>query len=129
MTPTGSWPMIRPGRTGYSPFRIWMSVPQIVVLVTRITASPAPARGFGADSTRMSPGPWNTVARIVSVARVSVGRVSVSVTKVSLSGAVGRDRSSDMRPLFRLPEVIVDGPDATPKSQRSRVDGTPADDG
>ena len=49
-----------------------MSVPQIVVVVTRITASPTPARGFGADSTRMSLGPWNTVARIVSVPRLQV---------------------------------------------------------
>ena len=33
----------QPGRTGYSPLRMWMSVPQIVVVVTRITASPTPA--------------------------------------------------------------------------------------
>ena len=73
MTPTGSWPMIRPGRTGYSPLRMWMSVPQIVVVVTRMTASPTPARGSGTYSTRMSPGPWNTVARIVSVSRTQTG--------------------------------------------------------
>ena len=40
MTPTGSWPMTRPGRTGYSPLTMWRSVPQIVVVVTRMTASP-----------------------------------------------------------------------------------------
>src|SRR6476469_3934603 len=80
MTPTGSWPMIRPGRTGYSPLRMWMSVPQIVVVVTRTTASPAAARGLGTDSTRMSFGPWKTVARIVAVSRCADGRVSVRVT-------------------------------------------------
>ena len=53
-----------------------MSVPQIVVVVTRTTASPTPARGFGTDSTRMSFGPWNTVARMVSVARLAGRGVS-----------------------------------------------------
>ena len=72
--------MTRPGLTGYSPLRMWMSVPQIVVVVTRMTAWSTPARGFGTDSTRMSPGPWNTVARIVSASRDAVGRVSVRVT-------------------------------------------------
>ena len=57
-----------------------MSVPQIVVVVTRMTASPTPARGLGTDSTRMSPGPWNTVARIVPVSSAAGRRVSVSVT-------------------------------------------------
>ena len=33
MTPTGSWPMVRPLATGYSPLRMWTSVPQIVVVV------------------------------------------------------------------------------------------------
>ena len=34
MTPTGSWPMTRPWRTGYSPLTMWTSVPQMVVVVT-----------------------------------------------------------------------------------------------
>ena len=76
MTPTGSWPMTSPGRTGYSPLRMWTSVPQIVVVVTRMTASPAPARGFGTASTRMSFGPWKTVARMVSVPRFAGRGVS-----------------------------------------------------
>ena len=46
MTPTGSWPRIRPGLTGYSPRTMWTSVPQIVVAVIRMTASPAPGVGF-----------------------------------------------------------------------------------
>ena len=54
MTPTGSWPMTKPGFTGYSPRTMWRSVPQIVVNVTRITASPTPAWGRFTSSTRMS---------------------------------------------------------------------------
>ena len=34
ITPTGSWPTMRPGATGYSPRKICTSVPQIVVSVT-----------------------------------------------------------------------------------------------
>src|SRR5450759_4433318 len=64
--------MTSPGRTGYSPLTIWTSVPQIVVVVTRITASPAPACGRGTSSTRMSPGPWKTVARIVPTVLICV---------------------------------------------------------
>ena len=43
MIPTGSCPRIRPGFTGYSPRTMCTSVPQIVVAVMRITASPSPA--------------------------------------------------------------------------------------
>jgi hypothetical protein len=39
MTPTGSCPTVKPFATGYSPFRICTSVPQIVVVVTRSSAS------------------------------------------------------------------------------------------
>ena len=95
MTPTGSWPMTSPGRTGYSPLTMWMSVPQIVVRVTRMTASPTPARGFGTDSTRMSFGPWNTVARMVSVARLAGRGVStIRVMAGLLLGRTGRRRKS-----------------------------------
>src|SRR3984893_6847151 len=38
-TPTGSWPTVRPLATGYSPLRIWTSVPQIVVVAVLINAS------------------------------------------------------------------------------------------
>src|SRR4030095_12637180 len=41
-TPTSSWPMIRPGSTGYSPRTMCRSVPQIVVRVVRTSASPGP---------------------------------------------------------------------------------------
>src|SRR3954462_6704882 len=81
ITPTGSWPMINPGRTEYSPRKMCTSVPQIVVRVTRITASPIPALGRGTSSTRMSSTPWNTAAFIVlTPVRVSVrSRVSRAV--------------------------------------------------
>ena len=69
MTPTGSWPMMRPGLTGYSPLTMWTSVPQIVVSVTRITASPGPGADAATSSTRMSFGPWKTVARIRPASR------------------------------------------------------------
>jgi hypothetical protein len=29
MTPTGSWPIVSPGLTGYSPLRMWTSVQRI----------------------------------------------------------------------------------------------------
>ena len=65
MTPTGSWPMVRPGATGYSPFRIWMSVPQIVVVVTRISASSGPTSGTGFSRSAIRPGLAKTAALIV----------------------------------------------------------------
>ena len=46
-----------PAFTGYSPRRMWRSVPQIVVSVMRITASPTPGRGRATSSTRISLGP------------------------------------------------------------------------
>src|SRR3982751_509533 len=73
--------MINPGRTEYSPRKMCTSVPQIVVRVTRITASPIPALGRGTSSTRMSSTPWNTAAFIVlTPVRFSVrSRVSRAV--------------------------------------------------
>ena len=70
MTPTGSCPITRPGRTGYSPRTMCRSVPQIVVSVMRITASPGPGWGRGTSSMPNCPTPWNTFARIVAIARV-----------------------------------------------------------
>ena len=52
---------------GYSPRTICTSVPQIVVALMRITASPAFGRGFGTSSTRMSLTPWKTTAFIVFI--------------------------------------------------------------
>src|SRR3954468_17464402 len=75
--------MTSPGRTGYSPLRMWTSVPQIVVVVMRVTASPEPAWGRGTSSTRMSPGAWNTVARMVPAVRV-LGRGSTSAVMACL---------------------------------------------
>ena len=65
MTPTGSWPRIEPGLTGYSPRTMCTSVPQIVVAVMRMTASPDPAVGRGTSSTAIWSFPWNTTAFIV----------------------------------------------------------------
>ena len=65
MTPTGSWPSTRPGLTGYSPRTMCTSVPQIVVAVIRMTASPGPGTGFGTSSMPICPLPRNTTAFIV----------------------------------------------------------------
>src|SRR3954467_1697721 len=94
ITPTGSWPMINPGRTGYSPCKMCTSVPQIVVRVTRITASPIPALGRGTSSTRMSLTPWNTVAFII----LTPARVSL---RSRVSNAVVMETSSFL-PAFKL---------------------------
>ena len=53
MIPTGSWPTVNPGSTGYSPFRMWTSVPQIVVVVILISASSGPTSGTGLSSSTM----------------------------------------------------------------------------
>ena len=66
MTPTGSWPTMRPLATGYSPRQMWESVPQIVVVVTFTTASVGPGTGLGTSSMWMSRTSWKTAARMVS---------------------------------------------------------------
>ena len=57
MTPTGSWPTIRPGATGYSPRRMCTSVPQIVVIVTRTIASVGPHSGIGRSCSMIRSAP------------------------------------------------------------------------
>src|SRR5215213_1146699 len=69
MTPTGSWPMTSPLLTGYSPRTMCRSVPQIVVSVTRITASPTPALGLSTSSTRILFLPRKTLAFILITLR------------------------------------------------------------
>ena len=71
MTPTGSWPTMRPFATGYSPRQMCESVPQIVVVVTFTTASVGPGAGLPTSSMWMSWTSWKTAARIVSGINVS----------------------------------------------------------
>ena len=66
MTPTGSWPTMRPFATGYSPRQMCESVPQIVVVVIFTTASVGPGAGLPTSSMWMSWTSWKTAARIVS---------------------------------------------------------------
>src|SRR5687767_11746715 len=74
MTPTGSCPTMRPGATGYSPRRMWTSVPQIVVIVTRTMASVGPQEGTGRSCRVMTPARSKTAARMESVpGRVATG--------------------------------------------------------
>jgi hypothetical protein len=67
ITPTGSWPTVRPRATGYSPFRICTSVPQMVVVVMRSSASLRPISGTGLSSSTMRPGSTNTAAFILAM--------------------------------------------------------------
>src|SRR6188474_2482106 len=67
MMPTGSWPTMRPLRTGYSPRRMWTSVPQIVVVLIRSRASSGPTSGTGRDSRTILPGSANIAAFIFGI--------------------------------------------------------------
>src|SRR3954463_496592 len=87
-TPTGSWPTISPSRTGYSPFRMWTSVPQIVVSVTFTSASPTPGSGRGTSRIAIFPFPANTAARIVIIYRSPASRWCTGGAR-SPSGRVG----------------------------------------
>ena len=108
MTPTGSWPRIRPGRTGYSPLTMWTSVPQIVVRVTRIRASPGPGRGRSTSST------WNSCGRVEDVGPHRVDRDHVGSPFVP----VGRARSRRARDTGR--RLIPAARMATPADARQR---------
>src|ERR1700739_72147 len=59
--------MVRPFATGYPPFRMWMSVPQIVVVVMRTSASSGPTSGMGLPSRTMRPGSTKTAAFICGI--------------------------------------------------------------
>src|SRR6185295_7304249 len=65
MTPTGSWPTVSPRATGYSPFRMCTSVPQIVVVVMRRRASVGPTEGVAFSCKTMRPGSTKTAAFMV----------------------------------------------------------------
>src|SRR6476646_10090849 len=98
--------MIRPGLTGYSPFRMCRSVPQIVVKVTRITASPTPAVGRGTSSTRIWFGPRNTLAFIFSMA---ILRFELLVMQIAfrLISSIGQRNSVLLRNYTHLKESIA----------------------
>src|SRR5579872_310786 len=76
MTPTGSWPIVSPLATGYSPFRMWTSVPQIVVVVIRMRASSGPTSGIGFSPSTMRPGSAKIAAFIVAISVASLLRLS-----------------------------------------------------
>src|SRR5215471_20213664 len=87
MTPTGSWPRISPGLTGYSPRTMCTSVPQIVVVVILMTASPARGVGRGTSSTAIRFVPLNTTAFIVFMATSAVAAVQKSTPAREKSAA------------------------------------------
>jgi hypothetical protein len=60
-------PIVSPAATGYSPLRIWMSVPHIVVVVTRTSASSGPISGIGFSSSTIRPGLTKTAAFIFGI--------------------------------------------------------------
>src|SRR5215207_10339477 len=92
MTPTGSWPTMRPGATGYSPRRMCTSVPQMVVIVTRTIASVGPHTGTGRSRSRIWSAPSKTAARIVSVAFPADGRSVVGTADMATLPRVGSVR-------------------------------------
>ena len=65
--PTGSCPIVSPRATGYSPFRICTSVPQMVVVVMRIRASSGPTSGIGLSSSTIRFGSTKIAAFIILV--------------------------------------------------------------
>src|SRR6185369_12445969 len=69
-TPTGSCPTIKPDLTGYSPRKICTSVPQMVVSVTRISASPTPGLGLATSRNLIEPCFSKTAARIMVIVRL-----------------------------------------------------------
>src|SRR5713101_7451804 len=77
--------MTRPAFTGYSPFKMCRSVPQMVVSVTRITASPEPGRGIETCSIPIWFGPRNTSARIVDGRTAFLGVAAWNVVNMVAS--------------------------------------------
>src|SRR5690606_13989446 len=65
MMPTGSCPTTSPGAPGYSPFKMCGSVPQLVVVVIRMSASLGPMSGTFLSWSSMRLGLTNTAAFIV----------------------------------------------------------------
>src|SRR5574337_434134 len=57
--------MVNPFATGYSPFRMCTSVPQIVVVVIRRSASKGPGEGTAFSSITIRPGSTNMAAFII----------------------------------------------------------------
>jgi hypothetical protein len=58
------------------------SVPQMVVRVMRMTASPGPGWGRATSSTRMSLGPWNTAARMVDGEAAGIAAVAADAIAI-----------------------------------------------
>ena len=108
MTPTGSWPMILPGSTGYSPRRMCTSVPQIVVIVTRTIASVAPQTGTGRSWSVMRSGPSKTAARMVSVPAEPERVTGAAVGAAVMTTLFGRCGSGYQRTPEDL-QVALDG--------------------
>ena len=96
MIPTGSWPTMRPGATGYSPFRMCTSVPQIVVVVTRSRASVGPISGIGRSCNSILPGATNTAAFIVGRRAAGFARASVAVSVSTGLTSVGYSLASQL---------------------------------
>src|SRR5689334_11942055 len=67
MTPTDSWPSVRPSGTGSAPLTVCTSDVQIRAAVVLTIASSGPGSGMGFSTTPVSPTFLMTNARIVSV--------------------------------------------------------------
>ncbi len=99
MVPTASCPRIRPGVvSGTSPFRMWRSVPQIVVASTRTMTSPSCSISGSATSLQLfRPGPSYTSAFIV------LPPLSIQVHRATATTTT----TTDQRP---IPSVLAASP-------------------
>ncbi len=62
-SPVNSWPSVKPGSTGWRPWRMCRSDPHTPAAVTRTSASSgSDGSGSGFSSTRTSPGAWKVTA-------------------------------------------------------------------
>jgi len=73
MTPTDSWPSVRPSGTGSAPFTVCTSEVQISAAVVRTIASSGPGSGIGFSTMPVSPTFLITNARIESAMGVPPG--------------------------------------------------------
>src|SRR3972149_7936525 len=90
--------MAGPGGTGSRPSRSLRSVPQMVLIVTRTTASSSDcSSGFGRSSTATCPGPRNTTA--LTLASPCRGRLpgAVAETSIAETGPLGASASGRRR--------------------------------
>src|SRR5689334_10199442 len=90
---------MRPGATGYSPLRMWTSVPQMVVIVTRTMASVGPQEGIARSCSVITPGRSKTAARMVpDPLRAAAGWEEGAAVMADLAWSLVFDPDATARP-------------------------------